>query len=348
MPPYSLPEDDLNHVLLHAGDVWEDLRGGRVFLTGGTGFFGIWLVESFLWANEALRLGAEMLVLSRDPRAFLARLPHLGRRADLGFLTGEAGNFTFPDGPLSHVIHAAAERFAPPNDADGSAKFERDVQGARRVLELARRCSVKSCLLTSSGAVYGRQPPAMTGICEDYAVAPDTMNVDAAYGHAKRVAELLAAMAHEECGLPSKIARCFAFVGQHLPLDYKYAIGNFIRDGLRGGPIVVRGDGTPFRSYLYAADLAAWLWAILLRGKACRPYNVGSEDAITVADLARTVAECFSPMPEVRIMRAATPDQAADRYVPSTRRARLELGLHATIGLREAILRTIRGCAPQQ
>ncbi|HSN13747.1 MAG TPA: NAD-dependent epimerase/dehydratase family protein, partial [Anaeromyxobacteraceae bacterium] len=148
------------------------------------------------------------------------------------------------------------------------------------------------------------------------------------------------AIAGREHGFDAVIARCFAFAGPYLPLDAHYAIGNFVRDALARGPIRVGGDGTPLRSYLYGADLALWLWTLLARGRAARPYNVGSEDAVSIAELARIVARVLDTGRGVEIAKAAVPGRAAERYVPSTRRIREELGLAPTFTLEEAIVRT--------
>lgn len=139
-----------------------------------------------------------------------------------------------------------------------------------------------------------------------------------------------------------KIARCFAFVGPHLPLDF--AVGSFIRDGLDGGPILVTGDGSPRRSYLYAADLAVWLWTILLGGEPCRLYSVGSEVNTTIAELTRTVARAFVAEPRVVVSKAPLPGVAAESHVPSTQRATIELDLHQTVELPESIQRTATWC----
>jgi len=345
-PPFpqfsnSLFREDLEHVLAHTRDFWEEVRGQRLFITGGTGFFGIWLVESFLWAHEQLGLEAQAVVLSRDPRAFCRKMPHLAGHPALSLQAGDVRTFEFPEGRFSHVIHAATEKFDPASDADRFAVFERDIQGTRRTLDFARHCGAKGFLLTSSGAVYGRQPPELSHTPEDYRGAPDTMNADAVYGHAKRVSELLCAMHFRQCGLETKIARCFAFAGPHLPLDAHFAVGNFIRDGLRGGPIVVKGDGAPQRSYLYAADLAIWLWTVLFRGRSCRPYNVGSADAVSIAGLAHAVAAAFEPSPAVKIAGTPVPGKPAERYVPDCRRASEELDLRPRVDLAESIRRTV-------
>lgn len=337
----KLPQDDLDLILADTRELWDEFRGGRIFLTGGTGFFGKWLVESFCWINRRLELNCSLLVLSRDPRAFLAKVPHLAEAPGLEFHAGDIRDFVFPEGSFSHVIHAATPTDGLPTAGHEIQLGQTIVAGARRVLDCAREAGARKLLFTSSGAVYGMQPPNLSHVPEEYPGAPDTMDLRSTYGHSKRMVEHLGALYHALYGIEVKIARCFAFAGPHLPLDANFAIGNFIRDALRGGPIRVQGDGTPYRSYLYAADLTTWLWTILARGTSNYPYNVGSEEAISIAELAERVAAAFSPTVDVEIALQPKPGEPAKRYVPSTGRARRELGLEVRIGLDEAIRRSV-------
>jgi nucleoside-diphosphate-sugar epimerase len=332
---------DRQHVLERTAGLWEPLRDRRIFITGGTGFFGKWLLQSFLWANEEFKLRSQLVVLSRNWPAFCSQMPHLAADPAISSCAGDVRDFAFPPGRFSHVIHAATDSSAKLNEENPLLMLDTIIQGTRHTLDFARHCGAEKFLLTSSGAVYGEQPPDLTNVGEDYLGAPDTMAPRSAYGQGKRIAEHLCVLYGQQYQFEAKIARSFAFVGPHLPLDIHFAIGNFIRDGLRGGPIVVQGDGTPCRSYLYAADLAIWLWAILLCGAAGRPYNVGSEEAISIAELAHVVADGFRPRPEVRIVGSPTPGEPAKRYVPSTRRAQSELNLRETVDLRQAIERSI-------
>ncbi len=337
--PGTLAKRDLEHVLERTADLWPALRGERIFITGGTGFVGTWLLETFVFCNQRLSLGAQALVLSRDPEAFARKAPHLDNDPALSFLRGHAHDFALPSGHFAAVVHAATERQDPA--IDPVELFDRDLNATRRTLELAQRAGAARHLFTSSGAVYGRQPPELSHLREDDRGAPDTMDVGALYGHAKRASELMCASVAKARGVQSSVARLFAFVGPHLPLDAHYAAGNFVRDAMAGGPIRIGGDGTPMRSYLYAADLALWLWTILLRGQPGRTYNVGSGEALSISELAETSAAAVQP--SVGIVRAREPVAGVlpARYVPDVSRARSELGLTVNVSLRDALERTI-------
>jgi nucleoside-diphosphate-sugar epimerase len=334
---------DLDGILEVAGDALREFRGARLFVTGGTGFVGTWLMESLVWANRALALDMHAVVLTRNPDRFAASSPHLASDSAVSLLAGDIVDFDPPAGPFTHVVHAAAESSTQQNVTDPLRMVDTIVAGTRNVLDTSRAWGTPKVLFVSSGGVYGPQPSGMPGIPEEYLGGPDQLARGSAYPESKRLAELLCATYAAEYGLPVAIARCFAFVGPHLPLDAHFAVGNFIRDGLAGGPIQVRGDGSPIRSYLYAADLAAWLWTILAHGKPGRAYNVGSEGALSIADVARTVAQAFEPQLEVSIAGAASPNLGGggNRYVPSTRRAQAELGLREAVDLPEAVRRTI-------
>jgi nucleoside-diphosphate-sugar epimerase len=334
--------EDLDHILAQTRDLWEELRGQRLFITGGTGFFGTWLLESFAWANARLDLRSSAMVLTRNPDAFRRKAPHLASDSSIRFYVGDIRSFDFPEGNFSHVIHAATEASATLNEEAPLTMCDTIVLGTRRALNFARSCGARKFLLTSSGAVYGMQPSDLSHVPEEYLGGPDPANPSSAYGEGKRVAELLSVVYAKQYGLQVKIARCFAFVGPHLPLATHFAIGNFIRDGLRGAPILVKGDGTPYRSYLYAADLAIWLWTILSKGESCRPYNVGSGESLTIAETARAVAEAFASSVSVKIAKATSPGKPAEHYVPSVARVQSELGLQQHISLNEAIRRTAR------
>jgi dTDP-glucose 4,6-dehydratase len=331
---------DLEHVLQHTGDLWADMRGERIFLTGGTGFVGSWLLESLLWANRRLALNVRCTVLTRDPAAFWQRSPHLACDPAVTLIAGCCTSFRFPPGVFPLLIHAATERYFPADPHRPYSTFVSDIDATMRVLEFAHHCRVRRMLFTSSGAVYGPQPAGMTHVSEDYAGAPSPGDVHSAYAQAKRASEFLCSTASQAHGFEVAIARLFAFVGPYLPLDANYAVGNFLRDAIAGGPIRIAGDGTPHRSYLYAADLAVWLWTMLLRAPSGVPFNVGSPHQVSIAELARRVAMVTSPGAKITIAGTPVPGAPPRRYVPDTARAELQLGLRTWIPLEEGIRRT--------
>lgn len=331
-------DKDLDAVFDAVGaDHWEHLRGKRLFLTGGTGFVGKWLLATLLKAEDRLALGCHVTVLSRNPDGFRAEAPFLAQASSLRLLKGDVRTFDVPTGVFDVIIHAATDVVAAAAPLD---VFDSCVAGTRRVLDFALQAGASQVLLVSSGALYGRQPSDGGGVAESYQGAPDIQDVRSAYGEGKRVTEWLGAAYAQLYGLDIRVARCFAFVGPYLPLDKHFALGNFLRDAMANRSIVIRGDGTAQRTYLYAADMATWLWALLLKGEKNGTYNVGGDEAVSVAQLARRVASVLGSSADVVVQKQATAGMAPDRYVPDVRKALNGLRLPAALPLDEAIART--------
>lgn len=263
-------------------------------------------------------------------------MPHLATRSEFTWLVGDAASFTFPAAHFDYVLHFATASAAEVS-AGGTASIMHTLAGTERVLEFARSSGAKRLLFASSGAVYGRQPPYLKRIPEDFRGGPDLADPASAYGEMKRLAELMCTTTK---GIECVIARGFSFVGPYLPLTDKFAVGSFIRDALEGGPIIVRSNGLALRSYLYAADLAAWLLTLLLKGRPSEAYNVGSEHAVSIRELAKLVA-AHSPMPIETIIRGQASSQTASSYVPATNRARSMASIKVSLDLPTALARTL-------
>lgn len=316
------------------------LDGQRLFLTGGTGFFGLWLLSA-LQALRARQVQVQVTVLSRDPAAFLARHPQFAGRTWLRFVQGNVRDIEPVHGDFDLLLHAATETSAAAH-AEAARMFDDIVLGTRRVLTLAERSGVRRALLIGSGAVYGPQPAGLLHQSEDSALACNPLQPASAYGEGKRVMELLGAICQQSSGIEVISARCYAFSGAGLPLDGHFAIGNFVRDALFREQITVQGDGQPMRSYLDGADLAVWLVGLLCHGQAGQAYHVGSDEALSIGELALRVRDVLAPGKPVQVMRNVDPGASARPcYVPSIARARA-LGLAPWTSLEESLRRMAR------
>lgn len=318
----------------------------RALVSGGTGFFGKALLRFYARPENATLRPARAFIISRDSSRFLQQHPEFKAltwiewlTADLAALdaSGVAALAARLDG-ITHVLHAATESTNGPA-LSHQTQFDQIQQGTRTMLALAKRLGRPKFLITSSGGVYGKAPAGMTHIPEDHLGMPDPLEPKNAYSVAKRASEHLCALAAHEHGLPIVVSRPFAFSGPDLPLDVHFAIGNFVRDALVAEKITVNGDGSPMRSYLDQEDLAEWLSRLLIDGEPGQAYNIGSDVAISIYDLAHLIRDLVAPGKPVELRAqydGVTPRQF---YVPDTRKIRSALGLRQRISLEESILR---------
>lgn len=313
----------------------------HLFVTGGTGFFGKALLR--YWTESTTNRPSQVSILTRSPNGFLNTHPEFNNLDWVTFYKGDITHKdTFPDISCSHVLHAATDSTVgptlPPID-----RYDQIVSGTRNVLDFAVRAGATRFLLTSTGGVYGQPPQEMDRIPETYCGFPDHLRPENAHSVAKLAAEHLCILYGHQFGIEPVIARCFAFVGIDLPLDVHFAIGNFIRDATQGHDIIIQGDGTSVRSYLDQHDLSVWLTRLLQAAHPHTVYNVGSENAISIKDLATLVRDLVHPTGSIQIL-GKPGNKAATRYVPDTRLARETLGLSETVSLPDAIRSALRPC----
>ena len=338
---HPIVQEDIEFVFKIVGNDLKRLQGKRVLITGGTGFIGTWLLETISWLNKNSNQPCKVYVPTRNPEAFARKAPHLASNPEIVLFPGDIADFKYPDDECNFIIHAAAPGEPRALNHDSLGVAETIVRGTHQVLELATQKNIEGFLFVSSGAVYGVQPPDLERIPEDYLGASDFTNTRSVYGEAKRYAEMLCTLYHQRHGLPIHIARPFTFVGPYQDLNAGFAITDFIRDGLQGVPLTIQGDGTTVRSYCYAADMTAMLWKILLQSPVGRVYNVGSDESISILELAKKVIAFLDTPVEMTISSKPNKKFKPAHYMADINRARSELGINIYTDIDKAIQRTL-------
>lgn len=319
--------------------IWDELRNTNIFITGGTGFVGCWILEALAWANIHQNLNISITILTRNIKNFEIKAPHLCNLSFIEMIEGNVNDLRSIDKYFDVIIHAATDVAQINNDP--VAIYNDIVNGTKETLELAKRSGAKQYLLTSSGAVYGPQPDDLALISEDYSGAPYTNDTRAAYGHGKRTSEFLATAYACRMSTNVKIARCFALLGPYLPTDAHFAAGNFIANSLKQEPIFIKGDGTAMRSYLYAADMVVWLLTVLINGANQQSYNLGSDQGISIADLANKISRIGLSDAGIQVTSKPLNDGKTQRYIPAISKIKHELGVDIYTDLDLAIKKTL-------
>lgn len=316
-----------------------------LLLIGGSGFFGKSFLDSFERGQLAQWDIGKIIVLARHPEKLRSECPQLlSDRVEL--LAADIATTTFlPQADI--VIHAAATTDAARYTSNAEEEQKNIQLGIRNFCDLVPRfCKDSKIHYVSSGAVYGAQPDGMLLIAEDFSWLP-IAQVPAnkrVYATAKRDAEQLIVQLGC-CGFDVSISRCFAFLGPWLPRDQHFAIGNFLADGLEQRPIHVNARHAVYRSYMYADDMVEWLMSIALHStRLCPVFNVGSDQAVLLGDLAKQVAALCHAGSSV----PSFDGEQVDRYVPSVAKAGRELNLKIKIDLQTALQKTLAAIKTHQ
>jgi dTDP-glucose 4,6-dehydratase len=138
------------------------------------------------------------------------------------------------------------------------------------------------------------------------------------------------------------IARCFSFVGRHLPLNSHFVIGNVIKNILSNTNININANYKIIRSYMFSDDLVRWLLKILDNSNnQCPIYNVGSDNKISIQQIAKILAKRYNLNVDI----PKFTNKINDYYIPNIYKAKKNLKLKNNYTSAEAIIKTINLCS---
>ncbi|TXJ01963.1 MAG: NAD(P)-dependent oxidoreductase [Neisseriales bacterium] len=295
------------------------LTNQRIFITGGTGFVGKNLLK-FLIVHAITP--KQVTVLTRNAQKFKQKHPELCSQEWLDFEQADIRNLEWNNQKYDYFIHAATSVV---DQSESETLFDEVVNGTKQALLFAKQAGVKSFINLSSGAVYQLNQNQI-GLTEDSPLVTKLDNSKNTYALAKISSEHLAYLASYNSGMKVTTLRCFCFAGAYLEASH-FAIGEFIKKALSNQEIVVQAGGGIYRSYLAAADLARQIFEVLIistiRASNYEVYNLGSDDAISLPELAHKVVGVLGSESNVTTPNITSPN--INYYVPNVNKLRVSL-----------------------
>jgi dTDP-glucose 4,6-dehydratase len=301
-----------------------------LLIIGGTGFFGNSILSYFSKSKSLKKKFNKIIVISRNKLATFRYTKNL--KKNYSIIKKNCDILKLKKLPKAdYVIYAAILK-----------NFREDYLAVKNYIRLAKKYHKNSKILfTSSGAIYGKQPNNINGFKENYLQNNKKINYEKSYK--KKYAHYK--MKNEELfrqlgslGIKTSIARCFSFVGEFIPRNSNYIIGNFIDNILRNEKISIKSSYVINRSYMYSDDLVKCLLKIIENATPqCPTYNVGSSDVVSLHNVAKFLAKKYNlefSFPKIF-------SKQYDNYIPNTDLLKKRLNFKTNFTSIEAILKTV-------
>ena len=241
-------------------DFISKLKNKNILLIGGTGFFAKWFIILIDYLNNILEFNINLTITFRSYDKFISSFKDIIDIKKYSYIEGDILNLKINNKDFNYILYFASP---DPYIITEEKLYNMIVEGTKNIVKIFESVNIEKLIFTSSGAVYGYNSynSKESDICK-----PNTI-----YGKAKKNAEELLLQSN----INASIARCFTFNGPFNEKHNFFAISNFIDNVINNRDIIIKGDGSPIRSYLYTADLILWLYTILLKAENNSIYNVG-------------------------------------------------------------------------
>jgi len=346
-----IDEDVLD--ILSAPVQWGAFDSSSVLISGGGGMLASYMLETLLQLSLHGYRGPERVIcLARSTERARARFARYLDHSALRILQADVSESFAVDGPADFIVHAASQASPRFYGTDPVGTLSANMLGTRNMLEIARHKASRRLLFFSSSEVYGAVPAAQMPIAEDAYGYLDPTLVRSCYSEGKRAGETMCVAWAHQYSVPSVIVRPFHTFGPGLALDDGRVFADFVADIVNRRDITIKGDGSMSRAFCYVADATRAYFTAMLQGASGLAYNVGSDEEITIRNLAQRLEAAFGER-GIRAMFLETPrtDSAyvvstVNRVCPDITRIR-QLGWSPTTSIEDSFRRTVRYCEDQ-
>jgi nucleoside-diphosphate-sugar epimerase len=308
------------------------MKSKSLLIVGGTGFFGKSILK-YLSINKSLNINInKIFILSRGKLKLAIYNKKLKKKFKI--IKININILKIKKLPrVDYVIYAAILK-----------NYKNDNKAVNKYLDLAKKYHLKSKILyISSGAIYGKQSGSIKGFQENYLKFNNKVSFKRGYKTEYSNVKIKNEKSFQKfgkIGAKVSIARCFSFVGEFLPRNSQYVVGNFIKNILNNQNLNIKADHQIIRSYMHEEDLVRWLLKILnSSNKNCPIYNVGSDNVISIYRLATLLAKKYNLKIDFDNIKIS--EKIFDKYVPNIKKAKKKLNLINSFTSVDAITKTI-------
>ncbi|OPJ64518.1 NAD-dependent epimerase/dehydratase family protein [Clostridium chromiireducens] len=291
----NLVNDEMNKIKKYVNEIdnlFDDLRGSTILITGSTGLIGSQLVKFLAAVNRINNLKIKIIALARNASKVSKVFGDLAKYPELEIIYGDILNDIQYEKQIDYIIHSASITASKDFVEYPVETIHTALSGTENMLKLAKDKKVKSIIYISSLEIYGITKE--IDIKENEYGYIEHLNVRSSYSEGKRMAECLCCSYYKEYKVPVKIIRLTQSFGSGVMYDDNRVFAQFARGIIENKNIVLYTRGETMRSYLHTIDAAYAIITVLLKGKNGEAYNAANQDTmISIANMAQRLVENY-------------------------------------------------------
>lgn len=334
-------EEDLKVLHESLKDLGDRINGKTFLVTGGAGFLGSW------FCDVAIGFGGKVVCVDNLSSGSKKNIEHLIGNENFTFVEQDFLKFE-PRERIDYIVHMASIATPPLYMRFPIETLDSNIEGTKKLLELALKDNVKGFLMMSTSEVYGNPPDDQVPTKETFHGIVNSFGPRSMYDESKRAAEAYCYSFYHKHNLPVRIARTFNTYGPRLDVEstsqYGRALIKFVNQAIKKNPITVYGDGKQTRSFCYITDQIEGLFKLLLTpGIDGEVFNIGNPREFKIVELAEMILRVSGSKSEVSFDSPANYNLKDDprRRCPDITKAGKMFGFAPKVDLEHGLQRVI-------